>query len=95
LGRFLRLAAKELVLQGVDLTARLFQLFGQLLDAPNGLGMLALPIADFPAKIALQLFQCPFQTQHNRAVGAGNRGFPRLDQGSQKRDIHKATLYPD
>jgi hypothetical protein len=90
--RLLRLAAKELVLQSADLTTRLFKLYGQLLDTPNGLGMLALPIADFPSKISLQLLQRPLQTQHRRAVGAENRWFRPLDRKVQKRSIHKATL---
>ena len=50
-GRLLRLAAKEFVLQGVDLAARLVKLLLQLLDAFDGLGMLAFPIAHFPTKI--------------------------------------------
>ena len=85
-------AAKEFVLQGADLAARLVKLFLQLFDALHGLGMLAFPIAHFPAKISLQLFQRPLQPQHGRAVGAGSRWFRRLAQRFPKRGIHKATL---
>ena len=90
--RLLRLAAKEFVLQGADLTARLVKLFLQLLDAFDGLGMLAFPIAHFPAKIGPQLLQRPFQTLHGRAVGAGNQSLRRLVRKVQKRGIHRATL---
>ena len=88
----LRLATKELVLQGVDLTARLVKFLLQLLDALDRLGMLAFPIAYFPAEIAPQLLQCPLQTLHGGAVCAGNQRLRRLDRKVQERGIHRATL---
>jgi hypothetical protein len=92
LGRLLRPAAKKLVLQDVDLTARLFKLFGQLFDALDGLGMLTFPIADFPVEIPPQLLQRPLQTFDGRAVEAGSRRSRRLDRKVHKRGIHRATL---
>ncbi len=79
-------------MQGVDLATRLVKLSLQLLDALDGLGVLAFPVADLPAKISLQLFQRPLQPQHGRAVGAGRRWLRRLDWKVQKRGIPKATL---
>jgi hypothetical protein len=59
LGRLFRLAAKDLVLQGVDLAVRLIKLLLQLLDTLDGLSMLVFPITNFPAEIAPQLLQYP------------------------------------
>ena len=58
----------------MDLAARLVKLFLQLLDAFDGLGMLAFPIAYFPAEIAPQLLQCLLQTLHGGTVAQETNG---------------------
>ena len=92
MGRLLRLAAKELVLQGVDLAARLVKLFLQLLDAFDGLGMLAFPIADFPAKIVAATAPTPAPDAARQDSWCRKPWLRRLAQRFQKRGIHKATL---
>ena len=53
--RLLRLTAKEFVLQGADLAARLVKLLLQLLDPFDGVSMLAFPIAHFATELTPQL----------------------------------------
>jgi hypothetical protein len=94
-GRLLRLAAKKLALKRADLSLGLVNVLLQLLDALDGIGMAALPIAHVAAKftdLAAQRRQFPLQALQGRAACAGNPGLRRLAREVQKRGTHRATL---
>ncbi|NLX99345.1 MAG: hypothetical protein GXY83_24675 [Rhodopirellula sp.] len=94
-GRLLRLAAKKLALKRADLSLGLVKFLLQSLDALDGIGMAALPIAHLAAKftdLATHLRQFPLQTLQGRAACAGNQRFRRLAREIQKRGTHGATL---
>ena len=87
-GRLLRLAAKQLALKRAEGPLGLVKFLLQLLDAPNGIGMAALPIAHVAAKftdLAAQLRQFPLQSLQGRAACAGNERLRRLPREIQKR----------
>jgi len=97
-GLLLRLAAKAFVLQSTHLALGLTEFLGQLLVAPQSVGMSALPVAHLATKFphfAPQIRQFPLQTPHGRAIRAASKRLWRLDRQIQKRGTHRATLYPN